>query len=275
MDHVLVKVKGLRRKPYRIMLSDHTLYEPINIDLNACVPYDPDHNLDEESWFKIEQFSQQPFCLDLLKVDFNAAEYDDLVKDQFAKIGFVLSIQDGNYYFQKITKSLFVTKKMIAFGEVAEVETTQDRIVVNQCPDAVYFENEDTLIFTNLSSITSIFSGIDSLFKKATEQQVEDFLKQPFIQLEDGYEEKKVSTPNRKRISMALERFEQLDAQQKDQMFDYIHDYCENINFDKNAKTFNISNDDELKYLLYGIDQRFYTTPLSHEKRLANSVQSI
>ena len=275
MDHVLVKVKGLRKQPYRIMLSDHTLYEPINIDLNACVPYDPDHNLDEESWFKIEQFSQQAFCLDLLKVDFNAAEYDDLIKDQFAKIGCLVSIQDGNYYFQKITKSLFFKKKMFVFGEVAELETTQDRIVVNEVPDAVYFPDEDTLIFYNLSSITSVFAGIDILYKEATKEQVEDFLEQPFVNLENGYELDKVSKPNRKRISMAMERFEQLDAVQKDQMFDYIHGYCENINFDEQNKTFSIATDDDLKYLLYGIDQRFYTTPLSNEKRLANSVLTL
>lgn len=41
----------------------------------------------------------------------------------------------------------------------------------------------------------------------------------------------------------------------------------------KNQK-FEISNDDESKQL-YGIEQRFYTTPFGHEKRLANSVTAM
>lgn len=35
------------------------------------------------------------------------------------------------------------------------------------------------------------------------------------------------------------------------------------------------SNDEELKFLLYGIEQRFYTTILGDEKRLANSIQTL
>lgn len=59
-----------------------------------------------------------------------------------------------------------------------------------------------------------------------------------------------------------------------DQMYSYIHSYCEQkLTFDKENSKFEINSGDELKYLLYGIEQRFYTTPLGHEKRLANSVQ--
>jgi hypothetical protein len=40
-------------------------------------------------------------------------------------------------------------------------------------------------------------------------------------------------------------------------------------------KHFLSSSDDELKFLLYGIEQRFYTTMFGQEKRLANSIQTI
>ncbi len=275
MDHVLVKVKGLRRKPYFKLMSDHTLYEPITVDLNACVPYDPDHNLDEEAWFKITDFSKQPYCLDFINQEFDSKDYGDLTKEQFTKIAFLFAVQGDDFYFQKITPSLFVKKKMIAFGEVAEIEEVSSRLVINKYPDAVYFKNADTLIFQNLSSITSIFTGIDVLFKEATNEQVQEFLDHPFVELDDDYDISKVSTPNRKRIAMAMAKFDVLNDDQKNEMFDYIHDYCDDINFDNEAKTFSISTDEELKYLLYGIDQRFYTTPLSHEKRLANSVLTL
>ncbi|MDU1029654.1 MAG: hypothetical protein E7A50_09265, partial [Clostridiales bacterium] len=59
-------------------------------------------------------------------------------------------------------------------------------------------------------------------------------------------------------------------------MLVYINDYCqEKVSFDAETETFSINSDDELKYLLYGIEQRFYTTPFGKEKRLANSVQPI
>lgn len=123
MDHVLAKVKGLRKKPYLKLISDHTLYDAVVVDIAHCIEYDPDHNLDEDSWFKIEQFSFKNFCLDFLKGDFDSKDYDDLAKAQFSKIAYLFSVQGDNFYFQKITPSLFVKRKTLIFGEVAELAT--------------------------------------------------------------------------------------------------------------------------------------------------------
>ncbi|CAH1601327.1 hypothetical protein THF1C08_70008 [Vibrio jasicida] len=163
---------------------------------------------------------------------------------------------------------------MIAFGEAAELESTEKRLVVNQVADAVYYKAQDKLVFKNLATISSIFKGIDELYKEATKEEVEKFLEEDFIELADGYDTSKVSKPNRKRIALAMDTLAALPVEERDQMYSYIHSYCEErLKFDKENNTFEINSDDELKYLLYGIEQRFYTTPLGHEKRLANSVQ--
>ncbi|MFZ4876082.1 hypothetical protein ACL9RI_13430 [Janthinobacterium sp. Mn2066] len=112
MDHVLAKVKRLIKKPFFKLISDHTLYENTNVALAACVPYSADHNLDDDSWFKVENFSQQPYCsINFLKEDFDSKDYDDLKKDQFSSIAYIFSIQGDDFYFQKITSSLFIKKK--------------------------------------------------------------------------------------------------------------------------------------------------------------------
>lgn len=67
MDHVLAKVKGLRKQPYFKLILNNGLFEGVQLDVATCVPCDPDHNLDEDAWFKVEGFSQKVFCLDLLK----------------------------------------------------------------------------------------------------------------------------------------------------------------------------------------------------------------
>lgn len=78
MDHVLAKIKGLRKFPYRKLVSDHTLFGDVAVNAAACVPYDPDHNLDEDSWFKVENFSEQPYCLELLRKAFDSKDYNEL-----------------------------------------------------------------------------------------------------------------------------------------------------------------------------------------------------
>jgi len=276
MDHVLVKVKGLRKNPYMKLVSDHTLFETVSVNVAACVAYNPDHNLDEDSWFKIELFSQKPYCIDLLKVVFDSKDYDDLKKDQFTKIAYLFAVQDDNFYFQKITPSLFIRKKTVVFGEAAKVEETDNRLVINSKPDAVYLRGLDALIFRNLATISSIFPGIDELYKEATNEEVEDFLAESFVELANGYGVEKVSKPNRKRVALAMATLDAMSEADKNGIFSYIDIYCgEKLKLDKKTDKFEISTDEDLKLLLYGIEQRFYTTPIGQERRLANSVQNL
>jgi hypothetical protein len=115
MDHLIAKVKGKAKKSLFKLISDTTLYNTVSLNLDECIPYSPDHNLDEESWFKIDNFSSKDYCLEYLKNDFDSKDFDEIQKDKFGKISYIFSIQGTDYYFQKITPSLFIRKKMIVF----------------------------------------------------------------------------------------------------------------------------------------------------------------
>ncbi len=134
----------------------------------------------------------------------------------------------------------------------------------------------DTLIFRNLATISSIFKGIDELYKEATQEDVGSFLDESFVELSGNYDAEKVSKPNRKRIGLAKETLKNMSSEDRAQIFSYIKSYCQDsLEFDEENKKFKIESDGALKLLLYGIEQRFYTTPIGSEKRLANSVEKL
>ena len=91
-----------------------------------------------------------------------------------------------------------------------------------------------------------------------------------FIQLKQDYSASKVKMANRKRIALAQKTLESLDADSRINIFTYIGEYCPELKVSETA--FEVGNEDELKMLLYGIEQRFYTTIVGGEKRIANSV---
>lgn len=276
MDHILAHIKTRAKKRIFKLVSEQSLFDPVTVDLTACVPYNPDHNLDEDSWFKIEGFSNQAFCIDFLKKEFDSKDYHDLAKANFSKIAYLFAVQGDDFYFQKITPSLFVKRKTLVFGETAELEKSQMRLVINALPDAVYFKAADTLIFKSLATISSIFKGIDELYKEATKEEVEEFLEESFIKLSNDYSVEKVSKPNRKRIGLAMKTLEGMSVDDKTNMLEYIDGYCEQkLKFDQQNQKFEISTDEDLKLLVYGIEQRFYTTPFGKEKRCANSVTTM
>ena len=72
---------------------------------------------------------------------------------------------------------------------------------------------------------------------------------------------------------MEVDILEGLDQQQRTEIFTYTDDYYPQLSY-VNGK-FTINSEDDLKYLFFGIDQRYYTTPVTKEKRVANSVKNM
>lgn len=276
MDCLLARIKRKRKDPFRKVISDQSVFDPFQLTDGAIVKYSADHNLDEDSWFGVEGFSAKDFFPEILGKDFDSKDYNDLEKNEFSEISFLMSVQGGNFYFQKLTPSMYVKRKLLAFGEIASLEDDASRIAINKIPDAVYFKDKDVLVFKNIASISSIFEGIDQLYREATKKETEDFLAEPFISLKDGFNADKVSKPNRKRLALAMDALSKMSPQHRTEMLDYVDGYCNHkLSYDNQLGVFDIKNDDELKLLLYGIEQRFYTTPFGQEKRLANSVQAV
>lgn len=67
-----------------------------------------------------------------------------------------------------------------------------------------------------------------------------------------------------------MDTLSKLKVADKKKVFTYIADYCPDLRVDINK--FEIGSEDDLKMLLFGIEQRFYTTPVGEEKRIANSI---
>jgi len=74
---------------------------------------------------------------------------------------------------------------------------------------------------------------------------------------------------------MAMSSFNNFSSHEKSQIHTYIKDYCANLPFDENNSSFTIKSEDDLKHLLWGIEQRYYTTPIGQEKRVANSISKV
>lgn len=274
MNQLVARVKGRKKPFFYKLISDRKIYD-FDISAVSLVEYSSEYLLDEDSWFKIDNFSKQPFFLDFLGKQFVSSEYNIIPKSKYKDIAYLCSVQNNEYFFQKVTPSSYVTKTFLALGDELVIENNVDRVVINTFPDAIYFKKEDRLIFRNLATISSIFNGIDILYKEATQEEVQKFIDFNFIKLSDCYDIQNVGKSNRKRIALALSTFEKMTDDDKDAIFDYIQEYCTDLKFEKSTKNFEISSEEEMKFLLYGIEQRFYTTIYGQEKRLANSIQRL
>lgn len=272
MEHLVVGTKGKEGDIYKVLSGK--IFE-LPDDLGNPKAYNSDYKLEDDEWFHIPNFSKEDYCIDFLKREFISTDFNQIGTIDINKIFFLCSYQMGIYYFQKITPSLIVKKKWFKIGEPI-IEDQSPIIVINENPDAIYVKAEDTLYFKKISSLTMIFKGIIELYKEATQEETEEFLKSDFIKLNENYDALKVKTANRKRIALAMETIREFSTSEKSTIYSYIKDYCrEKLVFDEEESKFEITNEEELKHLLWGIEQRYYTTPVGNERMVANSVSKV
>ena len=275
MKQLLAKVRNRSRsafEAFKKIISDTTIFSmPYN--LTDCIEYNPNTLLENNQWYKIINFSEQAFCINILKEEnIDSVDFDMLSNDDFVKIDYLCSLEDDIFYFQKISKSQLIVKKRITFGESYKYDANSKSVVINKFPDAIYIKKEDTLYFQRLESIVPIFRGIDILYKEATEQETTTFLQSDFIALNNDFNATKVNKFTRKKIALAISTLDSLDNESKCEMIGYIK---ANAGLIFNDNAFVISSEEDLKKLLYGISERYYETPVSRERRIANSVISL
>jgi len=272
LTNLCAKLKQREKNKYRKIIStEEPVYSNEDIEITSATPYVPGAALEDGEWFSIQDVSNQEYKIDLIASEHNSVDFDSLNKDDFENIGFLFIEINNLICFQNVSRAKLVSKKCVFYlGQSFEYHTDRREIVINDVPDAIYNKGTNVLYFRRLESITSIFRGIDQLYKEATEAETTQFLCSNFIQLKEEYNTSKVKTPNRKRIALAQKTLANLDANSKKNIFTYIGEYCPDLKVSESS--FEVGNEDELKMLLYGIEQRFYTTIVGGEKRIANSV---
>lgn len=272
MKNICVKLSQRESNKYRKMLSsEETIFPEFEPENTSAYPYTSGATLQDGEWFCITNAKKQKYAIDLLSKSLTTIDLEMLTRSEFNKIDYLFVLDDRFIFFQNVSKSKLVSqKKIMHFGEAFTYKADCTEIVIKNSPDAIYDKNTDNLYFRRLESITSIFKGIDMLYREATQEETDSFLANDFISLKDDYSSSKVKTANRKRIALATKTLSELDESDRKNIFKYIGDYCPDLKASENA--FEVGSENELKMLLYGIEQRFYTTPVGGEKRLANSV---
>lgn len=269
MNYIIAKIFNKREEIYKNVLSGETLYD-IPDTIEDALDYSNETVLETDEWFKVEKFSEYNFFLEILRGKVRTTDYDSISINEIGEIDYICSIEEGVYCFQRIFKHNLLKRKYISLGDNVSLKKNRTCLIINQVPDAIYIQERDTLYFKKIQTISPIFDGIYSLYKEATKEETEQFLKEDFIETVNDYNVERVGTMNRKRIAMAMATLQKYGKKERKALLDYTHDYYPNLEYTDGK--FSVGNETDMKYLLWGIEQRYYTTPIEKEKRVANSI---
>ncbi|KQM51814.1 hypothetical protein [Chryseobacterium sp. Leaf201] len=255
---------------FRVIETEEDVYNTSQLNL-VGVEYNPATIIENEELYKVSQFSQSGYSFDFLDNELNSVNHDQITRRDLTKLSFICTVQNNLYFFQIINSSIFISKKWFSIDELT-LETEKPIITVNPFADAIYDKHSDTLYFKRLTAAQKIFKGMDQLYKEATASETDSFLQSDFLEVDSNFNNSSVSVLNRKRIALVMETLNNLSDPEKQAVYSYTSEYSQVVFEDGKFK---IETDDDLKFVLWGIQQRFYTTPIGGEKRVANSIISI
>ena len=248
-----------------------------SISLSDSIAYDP-NNTDREQWFRIDDFEHKEGFLSILNADFDVAELDSLTNDQFVgkTIDFIAYYKDHKYYIQKFTKGNYMRKKWFSWnGDAVEYNEKDDMVFINPIPNCIYDNESKCIYFKDISKAYSVFGGLKLDYKEATDNETIRMLQLDIVHAEE-FTFQDVGVSNRKRITSILDKYEKYEPAKKNTLKQYIRERVgNNLEYDDATGQFIVRNDNHLKLLLYGIQQRFYQPPLEEEVHVATATTEI
>jgi hypothetical protein len=268
MHHILARLK---RKSVQLCKVMSTAEVIINVpNLANAKEFDPHYKPDEDQWLKLSKFSEMPYAEAALGAAINTTDLVQLTPDQAVDVRFICVVQGQYRMYQRVTPASIIKKKFIKVSGEFSLVQDEKIILFNDFPDAIHDTQSDNLYFTDFSRLKSFFSKIEELYREATDEEVKQFLSEVIIKPAPNFSSTDVSKPNRQRIALVRDKLNVFTSQQIEHLIQEFPNYIQDVKIEDGA--FVISNDNDLKLAIYCMEERFYTTPISEEKRLANSV---
>lgn len=236
------------------------------------IPYSSTGILQGNEWYEVDLNTLPNVSDPLEKLNRQASttlpiisriQYKDILYIVFKKTN------EDYFYLQKILPSAKVYgKQLVSFSSQPNL-IEQPIVIVAEVPDAIYEISTRKLLFKKLDFLESIFTGLNSLYRTATTAEVTQFFQLGgLLAVDPLYTVEKVGIPNRKNIAKALDTYNGYTPQIRQSLHTYIQTL--GLPTDANGK-YIIADEESLKKFVYAIQERFYTTEASTEKRLAQA----
>lgn len=161
--------------------------------------------------------------------------------------------------------------------------TTSYKLEDNEWFKITDFSNQDYVVeicnenFSTASLVQIVnkeyedIKEIEMLHREATQEEVNTFMEYDFISTLN-FDSKRVGVQNRKRIADIGVKYANLSSEKQKGLITYAK---EKSGIDIEDGKFLIRNDNDLKNLLYAMDQRYYYADIYEENRIANSIRIV
>jgi len=246
-----------------------------DLNTNNSQLFNPDINLDKDEYFFIEldENKKRELIVPFINSIENSVSINPIDKDQYSQIQCLYLIEKYdnliNITFTRVfPKNYTLTKKVFSFDDTPILKNENNSLDFHPRIDA--FWDGEKLFFKSYTTIKPIFKGIECFYKKATEEEKNTFLSNDLFTCNSEIEQIEVGERNLRKIKGILDSQINLnDPSTREKYLNYAENYSEaNIIITQEGKI-NLKDNKDISNVLSLLEEHFYTTPISGEKREA------
>lgn len=266
---------------FRLVSGGVYAYEELTCSDENLVPYNRDYKLDSDEWFKVDEVSSYGSDLINYLKNFNSKIYGEKNYIDAKTINFIILRDENVFYLQTCTASVFVKKySFLKLLGVKEIDELHNVLYIKPVPDAIYFKDEDKLIFKNYVRVVSIFPQLEDLFYVAKSEDLKKVMNDTHLEVDGNIEKNWQNRGYNIEIAKLSLLIDSASPNKWDHCLgvDY-KTYCSDPDKKDTYLTMNngkvvINNCRDLKNIVHLLNYDFYTT-IENQKRMSNSHREV
>ena len=103
MNYLIAKLKGNGNNFLKVIASKNDILEMP--DLTNIQNYTPEYKLEDDEWFKLDNFLSKNYKNGLIEQPFNGTSLNQITVDKYEDIKYLCSKQNSLFLFQKMSLS--------------------------------------------------------------------------------------------------------------------------------------------------------------------------
>lgn len=252
-------------------------YQIPELPVEKVFLFDPEKKLESDEWFYVEPNHEQKSELisPYIETLTNISSVNPIRQEDYQNIRAVCLVENGENEKIIITrvfpKFYTMSKTIFKWEDGPKLEKQSYSVDFTGAIDAYWIKSK--LYFKSYSSIKPIFDGLENFYRIATEEEKNDFLQKDFFSCTNS--EIKIGHRNLKKIASVIDSIDWNSATVRQKYINYANQYPNiGVQISDDGKMKIESNPDITK-ILSVLEERIYTTPITEEKREANSVTKL
>ena len=202
----------------------------------------------------------------------SSADVNVIDKENFPNLNCLfVSDSENNIKFQRVYNKYFFKKSFLNFSEtsVCKINNNQEIITLTGKVDAYWHNGEKRLYFNDFTVAKSILPKIDKFYREATQTDIDNFSQINILDVKAS----NYSPRARKKIATMLDD-NIFEGKTIDELKAYADKY--NQSFPEiNEGKIKLENNKDIELIYQIVNQLFYTTDLTQEKRKTNSSKPV